>query len=590
MSAAASGRAGSRYWIVLSIMLAGFGLLAVRAFYLQIIEANYLQDQSNATHLRIIEDDSHRGMILDRNGEPLAISTPVESVWANPDELAQARGSWPALARLLGISLAGLAQAVRRNAGGHFMYIERQIAPQTAKRVMGLHIPGVALQREFRRYYPAGPVTGQLIGFTNVDDVGQEGIELAYNDWLRAIPGKERVLQDRYGNIVQPVESISLPVPGKNLTLSIDRRIQFLVYRALKAAVGTYHAHAASAVVLDVRTGEVLAVVNVPSFNPNNRNGLRSSLVRDRAVTDVFEPGSTLKPFTIAAALETGRYQPNTLINTSPGSVRVGGYTIRDDEDSGIISVAQIIEKSSNVGASKIALSLDPRTMWDMFRLVGFGAPTGVGLPGEASGFVRPFQQWVPSEQATMSFGYGISVTVMQLAQAYGGLANDGVMMPLTILRRDQPVAGRRIMSATMAQEMRAMLELVVSSGGTAPGAAVANYQVAGKTGTAHKVGAGGYEPNGYIASFAGFVPASDPRLAMVIMVNAPGGGEYYGGEVAAPVFNRVMTGALRLLNIPPDNLPHPQQWVAQAPAPGATGGFVRIGPQDSASGAGGRL
>ena len=590
MSAAAGGRAGSRYWIVLSAMFAGFCLLAIRAFYLQVVEASYLQDQSDASHLRIIEDDSHRGMILDRNGEPLAISTPVDSVWANPEEFAQARGSWPALARLLGISLSGLAQAVKRNANRQFMYIEREIAPQTARRVMALHILGVALQREYRRYYPAGPVTGQLIGFTNVDDVGQEGVELAYNSWLRAIPGKERVLQDRYGNVVQPVESISLPVPGKNLTLSIDRRIQFLVYRALKAAVKKFHAHAASAVVVDVRTGEVLAVVNVPSFNPNNRSGLRSSLVRDRAVTDVFEPGSTLKPFTIAAAMETGKYRPSTLINTSPGSIRVGGYTIRDDEDSGIISVAQIIEKSSNVGATKIALSLDPETMWNMFHLVGFGALTGVGLPGEASGFVRPFQQWVPSEQATMSFGYGISVSVMQLAQAYGGIANDGVMMPLTILRRDQPVAGRRIMTATTARELRSMLELVVSNGGTAPAAAVADYQVAGKTGTAHRLGRDGYEPNSYFASFSGFVPASDPRLAMVIMVNNPRGGEYYGGEVAAPVFSRVMTGALRLLNIPPDNLPHPQRWVAQAPAPGIGGGFVRINAQGGDATAGGKL
>ena len=587
MKASVSGRTGIRYRAVLFSMLAGFVLLAVRAFYLQVVEASYLQDQGDAAHLRIIEDDSHRGMILDRNGEPLAISTPVDSVWANPQEFVQGRSRWPALARLLGIPLSGLVHAVRRSAGRQFMYIEREIAPQTARRVMALHIPGVALQREYRRYYPAGPVTGQLIGFTNVDDVGQEGVEFAYNSWLRAIPGKERVLQDRYGNIVQPVESISLPVPGRNVVLSIDRRIQFLVYRALRAAVAKSHANAASAVVVNVRTGEVLALVNVPSFNPNNRNGLVSSLVRDRAVTDTFEPGSTLKPFTIAAAMETGRYTPDTLIDTSPGSIRVGGYTIRDDEDSGTISVAQIIEKSSNVGATKIALSLNPRRMWDMFRLAGFGAPTGVGLPGESSGFVRSFQQWVPSEQATMSFGYGISVTVMQLAQAYGGIANDGVMMPVTILRRDQPVAGRRIMSDTTAHELRSMLEMVISNEGTAPDAAVADYHVAGKTGTAHKLGPDGYERDGYIASFAGFVPATDPRLAMVVMVNNPRGKDYYGGEVAAPVFSRVMTGALRLLNIPPDNLPHPQEWVAQAPAPGV-GGFVRIVEQGSDAKTGG--
>ncbi len=541
-------------------MLAGFALLAVRAFYLQVVEASYLQNQSDATHLRVIEDDSHRGMILDRNGEPLAISTPVDSVWAHPAELAQARNRWPALTRLLGISGAQLARAIRNSAGLQFMYVDREIAPQTAKAVMALHIPGVALQREYRRYYPAGPVTGQLIGFTNIDDVGQEGAELEYNDWLRAVPGKERVLQDRYGNIVQPVESISLPVPGRNLVLSIDRRIQFLTYRALMATIRKFHAHAASAVVVNVRTGEVLALVNVPSFNPNNRSTLASSLIRDRAVTDEFEPGSMLKPFTIAAALGTGRYQPTTMIDTSPGTIRVGGYTIRDDVDSGTISVAQIIEVSSNVGATKIALSLKPETMWDMFRRAGFGMSTGVGLPGEEPGFVRPYQQWLPSEQATMSFGYGISVTVMQMAQAFAGIANDGMMMPVTILRRDQPVVGRRIMSGTIARELRNMLELVVSSGGTAPGAAVPNYLVAGKTGTAHKLGTDGYRPNSYYASFAGFVPASDPRLAMVVVVNNPRSSEYYGGEVAAPVFSRVMSGALRMLNIPPDNLPHMQR------------------------------
>jgi len=566
----------SRYWLVLSMMLGGFGLLAVRAFYLQIVDANYLQEQGNARHLRIVEDNSHRGMILDRNGEPLAISTPVDSVWANPDDLAAARARWPALTRLLGISINDLAHEVRHQAGREFMYVKRQIAPETAKAVMALDIPGVALQREYRRYYPAGPVAGHVIGFTNVDDEGQEGIELAYNNWLRAIPGKKRVLKDRYGNIVETVESISLPVPGKDLTISIDRRIQYLAYRELKAAIAAHHARAASAIVLDARTGEVLALVNEPSFNPNNRSHLPSQVFRDRAVNDVFEPGSTLKPFTIAAALETGKYLPNTPINTTPGSIQIGRNIIRDERDYGLITVAQVIEKSSNVGATKIALSLNRDTMWNMFRRVGFGEPTGIGLPGESPGFVNPPQRWVPIEQATMSFGYGISVTPLQLAQAYGGLANDGVMMPVTLLRRDQPVAGRRIMPTTTAHEVRAMLELAVSSDGTGAAAQVANYQVAGKTGTTHKLGSDGYEANNYIASFAGFVPASNPRLVMVIMVNDPTGGAYYGGQIAAPVFSKVMTGALRLLNIAPDNIPHPREWMAQAPVPDSSGS-VRI-------------
>lgn len=564
-----NGDRGSRYRAVLSVMFAGFGLVAARAFYLQILDANYLQEQGNARHLRIVEDNSHRGMILDRHGEPLAISTPVDSVWAVPDDLAAARASWPALTRLLGIPESDLARDVRRQAGHDFMYVKRQIAPETAKAVMALGIPGVALQREYRRYYPAGPVAAHVIGFTNIDDEGQEGVELAYNNWLRAIPGKKRVLKDRYGNIVETVESLSLPVPGRNLTVSIDRRIQYLAYRALRAAIAEHHARAASAIVLNARTGEVLALVNEPSFNPNNRSHLQSRIFRDRAVTDVFEPGSTLKPFTIAAALETGKYLPTTLIDTAPGSIQIGRNIIRDERNYGMLTVAQVIEKSSNVGATKIALSLNRDTMWNMFRRVGFGVPTDVGLPGEASGFVNPPDHWVPVEQATMSFGYGISVTPMQLAQAYGGLANDGVMMPVTLLRRDQPVAGRRIMPASIAHEMRSMLELAVSSDGTGLAADVANYQVAGKTGTTHKLGPQGYEPNDYIASFAGFVPASDPRLVMVIMVNDPTGGAYYGGQIAAPVFSKVMTGALRLLNIPPDNLPRPKQWMAHTPAAG---------------------
>ncbi|MHB8454174.1 MAG: peptidoglycan D,D-transpeptidase FtsI family protein [Acidiferrobacterales bacterium] len=586
---AASSQRWSRYQLVLWLMFAGFCLLATRAFYLQILDANYLQEQGDARHLRTVEDDSHRGMILDRNGEPLAISTPVDSVWANPDDLAASRDRWPALTRLLGISAVDLAHEVKRQAGREFMYVKRQIAPETAKEVMALDIPGIALQREYRRYYPAGPVAAHVIGFTNVDDEGQEGIELAYNNWLRGMPGKKRVLKDRYGNIVETVESISLPVPGKNLTISIDQRIQYLAYRALKAAIAEHHARAASAIVLDARTGEVLALVNEPSFNPNNRSHLRSKVFRDRAVNDEFEPGSTLKPFTIAAALETGRYFPGTTVNTAPGSIQIGHYTIRDERNYGLITVAQVIEHSSNVGATKIALSLNRDTMWNMFRRVGFGQLTGIGLPGEAPGFVNPSQQWVPVEQATMSFGYGISVTPLQLAQAYGGLANDGVMMPVTLLRRDQPVAGRQIMSAITAHQVRAMLELAVSPDGTGAAAQVANYQVAGKTGTSHKLGPKGYEANNYIASFAGFVPASDPRLVMVIVVNNPTGGAYYGGQIAAPVFSKVMTGALRLLNIPPDNLPQPKQWMAQTATPGS-GTSVQIVSQRSRYSAKGAL
>jgi cell division protein FtsI (penicillin-binding protein 3) len=553
MSRRARIRHPVRHAVVLLGYLGGLALLAARAMYLQVFNSEFLQEQGNARHSRLITDNSHRGMILDRNGAPLAVSTPVDSVWANPEQLAQARHDWARLAGLLDMSSREIGQLVHKFNGREFMYLKRHVPPALAERVMALKVPGVALQREYRRYYPLGPVAGHVIGFTNVDDQGQEGVELAFDSWLRATPGIKRVLRDLQGNAVEVAESVVLPQPGKDLVLSIDRRIQYLAYRELKRAVQEHGARAGSAVVVEARTGEVLALVNEPDFNPNNRAGLDSRLYRNRAVTDLFEPGSTIKPFTIACALESGKYGPGTVIDTTPGLLRIGDRTIRDVHDYGVLTVAGVIEKSSNVGASKIALSLDKHSMWRLLRSVGFGQPTGVQLPGEVTGVLNPPARWVPVEQATISYGYGISVTPLQLARAYVALANDGVELPLTLRVLDSPPVGQRVMSAVTARRIQAMLELAASSVGTGARAQVADYRIAGKTGTVRKLTASGYSEEKYVSWFAGFAPASDPRLVMVVAVDEPTRGGYFGGEVAAPVFGRVMAGALRLLDVAPD-------------------------------------
>jgi len=555
---------------VLGFLFLVLVLLATRAVWLQVVTAEYLQEQGNARHLRVIQDNSHRGMILDRNGEPLAVSTPVESVWAEPDEIEAARARWPSIARILGMPEREIAQLVRHNRGREFMYLKRHVTPEQAERITALDIPGIGLQREYRRYYPSGVVAGHVVGFTNIDDAGQEGVELAYDRWLRATAGRKRVLKDRFGNVVESVESVTLPVPGKDLTLSIDRRLQYLVYRELKKSVAAHRARAASAILLDARTGEVLAMVNEPGFNPNNRSNLISSIFRNRAVTDILEPGSTVKPFTIAAALESGRFSPQTTIDTAPGQLMVGRNTIRDVHDYGLITVAQVIEKSSNVGAARIALSLKPGIVRDMFVHAGFGSPTGIGLPGEVGGRLNPPSR-IPIEMATLAYGYGLAVTPLQLARAYASLANGGTILPVTLVRRDEPVTGERIMSEATAAATRKMLERAVSGDGTGGAAKVAFYRVGGKTGTAHKLINGEYADRRYVASFAGFAPASDPRLVMVVTVDEPSTGGYFGGQVAAPVFSRVMHSALRLLDIPPDDQNAPTRRTASLVPGGRT-------------------
>ncbi len=554
MSRRAKTRHPVRNAIVMLFFLSGLVLLSARAVYLQVFNSDFLQSQGNQRHSRLVKDNSHRGMILDRHGSPLAVSTPVDSVWAHPPTLADERRQWPRLAALLEMSPRELTQLMRRHEGREFMYLKRHVPPPLAERVMALKIPGVALQREYRRYYPLGSVAGHVIGFTNIDDQGQEGIELAFDASLRAVPGTKRLLRDLRGNAVEVAESVVLPKPGRDLVLSIDRRIQYLAYRELKAAVFEHGARAGSAVVLDARTGEVLALVNEPDFNPNNRAGLRSGLFRNRAVTDLFEPGSTLKPFTIACALESGKYSPTSVIDTTPGVLQVGDRTFRDVHNYGVLTVAGVIEKSSNVGISKIALALNKKNMWEMLRHAGFGQATGVQLPGEVPGLLNPYSSWVPVDQASISFGYGISVTPLQLARAYLALANDGTALPLTLRRSETIPEGERIMSGKTAQRLQSMLELAVSDAGTGKAAQVADYRVAGKTGTVRKLTPEGYSDDKYVAWFAGFAPINSPRLVMVITVDEPAaGGAYYGGEVAAPVFGHVMAGALRLLDIPPD-------------------------------------
>jgi cell division protein FtsI (penicillin-binding protein 3) len=546
---------GRRVFLMLCMLLAGVTLVW-RAVCLQVLDKAFLLSQADARHLRVVSLPAHRGKILDRHGEPLAISTPVESVWVNPQVLDGEQQRLPQLAKLLSIDVDKVLDLLASRADREFIYLRRHVSPALALQVDALNIPGVHLQREYRRYYPDGEVTAHVTGFTNIDDTGQEGIELAYEDWLGGEPGAKRVIKDGNHNVIEDVESIRRPHPGKDLTLSIDRRIQYLAYRELKAAVQEHQAHSASAVVLDVKSGEVIAMVNQPSFNPNNRQQSRSSSMRNRAVTDVFEPGSTMKPFIVASALQSGRYQPDTPVSTSPGWMQVGVNTVRDVHDYGQLDVSGVIRKSSNVGISKIALSLPAEDIWTLLSELGFGTQTFSGFPGEASGLLSYYGGWNAIETATLSFGYGVSVTPLQLAQAYAVLATGGIKRSVTFLREGEVTEERRVLPAVIARQVRDMLEQAAGPGGTAPLAQVPGYRVAGKTGTVKKSSVGGYSSNKYLAVFAGMAPASDPRFVMVVMVDEPGNGKYYGGQVAAPVFSRVMAGALRLMAVPPDNMP----------------------------------
>jgi cell division protein FtsI (penicillin-binding protein 3) len=538
--------------VLLILLLAWFVGLAGRAFYLQGLHGDYLQQKGESRYARVIELSATRGMIVDRNREPLAISTPVESVAASPADIQITPEQVAALARLLAINAADLQRRladVRRE----FVYLKRQLPPEEAARVVQLGIKGVFLQREYRRYYPAGDVMAHIIGFTGIDDRGQEALELAYDEMLAGKAGSRRVIKDRLGHIIEDVESIQLPQHGANLTLTLDTRLQYLTFRELRAAVTEHRARAGGIVVLDATNGEILAMANLPSYNPNNRGHFDPKRTRNRAVTDLFEPGSTLKPFTAAAALEAGSVQPQTVIQTAPGRLTIGKRTIHDAHPQGALTVAQVIQKSSNVGAAKIALALPPEKLWSLYNEVGFGALPDSGFPGEASGRLRAYKTWRPIEQATMSYGHGISVSLLQLARAYTIFAADGELRPVTLTKRDAPPPAVRVISPDTARAVRAMLELAVQPGGTAPRAQVPGYRVAGKTGTAHKIEGRGYAANKYVSAFVGLAPASAPRLVIAVMIDEPSAGQYYGGAVAAPVFSRVAGEALRLLGVVPD-------------------------------------
>ncbi|MEW6611308.1 MAG: peptidoglycan D,D-transpeptidase FtsI family protein [Pseudomonadota bacterium] len=543
---------GTRAWVTLGLIFLAFVYMGWRAFDLQVFQAGFLREQGAQRYLREVPMPTLRGAIHDRNGEPLALSTPMRSIWVNPKEFRRSRERWPELARVLGMNPAKLARLVR-NDHATFVYIKRQIPPSLAEQVAQLDIPGVYALKESRRYYPTGEVTGHLLGFTNVDDHGLEGIELAYNDWLQGQPGKMLAIRDNIGRRVTNLAMLQPVKPGRELTLSIDKRIQYLTYRELKAAVQKFQAKSASAVVMDVRTGEILAMASQQGFNPNNRAGSTPKDWRNRAIADAYEPGSTIKPFTVAAALEAGVIRPNSTFNCGYKYYPVGNARIRDDHPHGVLDVSQIILYSSNIGAAQIALKTPPEKFYEMLSGAGFGQLSGSGLPSESPGSLPAYQGWGLVERATLAFGYGLSANALQLAGAYAAIANGGIYLRPTLFRVADPasVRGQRIMKEQTAAVLRQMLEGVISPEGTGTLAGIPGYRVAGKTGTAHKASRGGYA-NNYVASFVGFAPASDPRLVMAVMVNEPKG-QYYGGLVAAPVFRQVMAGSLRLLNVSPD-------------------------------------
>jgi cell division protein FtsI (penicillin-binding protein 3) len=544
-----------RAHVAFALLACGAAGLVWRAVNLQLVDHGFLSSQGDARFSRVATIAAHRGTITDRYGEPLAVSTPVDSVWVNPKELALATDQIPRLASALQLDRQDLTRRITSNLDREFLYIARGRQPADAERVKQLEIPGVYLMREYRRYYPAGEVAGHVLGFTDVDDAGQEGLELAFDHWLGGEDGAKRIIQDRYGRIVQDVESIRPVRPGRDLVLSLDLRIQYLAYRELKAAIRQQRARAGSVVVLDVTTGEVLAIVNQPAFNPNDREQMMATVYRNRAATDIFEPGSSIKPFFVAAGLASGQYDARSIIDTSPGFIKVGTQIIEDEHGSlGRIDIATVLAKSSNVGMAHLALSLPPQLMWTTLSRLGFGQVTASGFPGESAGVLSQYSHWRPISIATMSHGYGISVTPLQLADAYATVGALGMRRPVSFLRVDSAPQGERVLDERVCKELVGMLESVVTAeGATGKKAAIPGYRVAGKTGTAWKAIAGGYSTNLYMSVFGGVAPATNPRLAAVVVIDEPGAGLYYGGDVAAPVFSSVVGGALRLLAVAPD-------------------------------------
>jgi cell division protein FtsI (penicillin-binding protein 3) len=566
--------------VILALVVCGAVGLGARAVELQLIDHGFLAKQGDDRSMRVVKIEAHRGAITDRTGEPLAVSTPVDSVWVNPQEINDNIEQLPKLAKALKQDQQLLARRITSNLDREFLYLERHMPPDQAARIKALGIPGVYLLREYRRYYPAGEMAAHVVGFTNLDDQGQEGLELGYDQLLNGEDGAKRVIQDLFGRYVENVESIRAPRPGRDLATSIDLRIQYLAYRELKAAMQEYSAHAGSVIVIDVDTGEVLAMVNQPSYNPNDRDQLKAGLYRNRAATDIFEPGSSIKPFFIAAALASGQYRPDSVVDTSPGFVQVGNKVFEDETNLGPIDLATILAKSSNVGTAKIALSLKPEQIWRTLMALGFGQVTGSEFPGESAGMLSNYAHWRPIGIATMSHGYGLSVTPLQLAHAYATIGAGGIKRPISFERlsglpRGATVPGEQVLDPKVAHELVQLMEQVIAKGGTATRASLVGYRVSGKTGTAFKSIAGGYSTDRIMAVFAGLVPASHPKLATVVVIDEPSrdlhesGTLAQGGTVAAPVFANVMSGALRLMDVPPDDLQNvPAATLVQASAP----------------------
>ncbi|MBY0483316.1 penicillin-binding transpeptidase domain-containing protein [Nitrosomonas sp.] len=541
-----------RSFLLLTLLVLGLVSLAGRAAYLQGMHHDFLQQKGELRYSRVIEMNADRGMITDRNGQILAISSPIASVYADPKVVKITPEQLKQLAGLLEISVAEIDHRIKRE-NSRFVYLKRQVVPDAAEKIMKLKIPGIFLTSESKRYYPESEFAAHVLGFTDINDEGQEGVERGWQESLAGALGSRRVIKDNKGRIIEDIENIRPPKPGQDLVLSIDRRIQYRAHVELKDAVNANKAKAGSVVVLDAQTGEILALTNLPAYNPNRRSTINNERLRNRALIDTFEPGSTLKPFTVAIAMEVGKVNADTVMQTSPGTLQVGRKTIRDVNNKGELTVAEVIQQSSNVGTAKIALSLESQTMWEMFNRSGFGMLTNSGFPGEASGILRPYNKWRTIEQATMSYGHGISTSLMQLARAYTIFTSGGELKPISLLKQTMPVMGQRVISRHTALAMSNMLEMATKPGGTAPLAQISGYRVAGKTGTAHKLIDGQYANKRYISTFVGYAPASNPRLIIAVMIDEPSAGKYFGGAVAAPVFNKIMSGALRIMNIPPD-------------------------------------
>lgn len=560
-----------RFRLMLGLLALMVGAIVWRIFDLQVVDRDFLIGQGDARSLRHIPIPAHRGLITDRNGEPLAVSTPVTTLWANAKELQVAKDKWPELAAALGQDRKALTERLEAQANKEFIYLVRGLTPEQGQQVLDLKIPGVYGIEEFRRFYPAGETTAHMVGFTDIDDHGREGVELAYDEWLAGVPGKRQVIKDRRGRLIKDVQVTKNAKAGKPLALSIDLRLQYLANRELRNAIIENGAKAGSLVIMDVKTGEILAMVNQPTYNPNNRRNLQPAMMRNRAMIDVFEPGSTMKAISMSAALETGRWKPSDKVEVYPGTLQLGKYTIRDVSrtEGPVLDLTGILINSSNVGMSKVAFDIGGETIYHLAQKIGLGQPTGLDFPGERVGNLPNYREWRKAETATLSYGYGLSVTAIQLAHAFSVLANNGRMVPLSLIHVDEPPKANQVIPEKVAKTMQGMLQQVIEAPRGVFRAQVPAYHVAGKSGTARKtsVGTKGYAENSYRSLFAGFGPMSDPRYAIVVVIDEPSKAGYFGGLVSAPVFSKVMSGTLRLMNITPDNLPPTQQANAGPPA-----------------------